>query len=127
MISIKSIGRIWPLLLIVLVFSACKSDPKPVAKPKPKKRAVVPKFERDSAYVYVDKQVAFGPRVPNTEAHRKCKDWLAASLRNFGAKVIEQDFVATAYTGVKLQSTNIIGSYNPDHPRRILLAAHWDS
>lgn len=122
-------NRLWPILSVLLFFCACKSDPKPVA-PKPsktKKRAVVPKFERDSAYVYVDRQVAFGPRVPNSEAHRNCKDYLAQSLRNFGAKVIEQDFEATAYTGVKLNSTNIIGSYNPEHRNRVLLAAHWDS
>ena len=30
----------------------------------------VPEFNADSAYTYVEKQVAFGPRVPNSEAHK---------------------------------------------------------
>ena len=29
-----------------------------------------PTFDGDSAYSYVSKQVAFGPRVPNTDAHK---------------------------------------------------------
>ena len=33
---------------------------------------VVVNFDADSAYSYVERQVAFGPRVPNTEAHRRC-------------------------------------------------------
>ncbi|EJF09654.1 peptidase M28 [Pontibacter sp. BAB1700] len=30
-----------------------------------------PEFNADSAYNFVDQQVAFGPRVPNTAAHYK--------------------------------------------------------
>ena len=30
----------------------------------------------DSAYAYVANQVAFGPRVPNTAAHKACGDYL---------------------------------------------------
>ncbi len=114
------------IIAIVLFFTHCKSEPK-VIPPPPVKNVVVPKFEKDSAYQYIARQVAFGPRVPNTKAHQAAKKYLANTLRSFGAKVIEQDFVATAYTGTKLNSTNIIASYNPDHPRRVVLAAHWDS
>ncbi|MEM9928603.1 MAG: M28 family peptidase [Bacteroidota bacterium] len=99
---------------------AAAQQPKPNAKP-------VPKFDMDSAYAYVAAQVAFGPRVPNSQAHRDCRVWLVNKLKEFGAEVEEQNFTATAYTGTKLESTNIIGKYNPEHSDRILLAAHWDT
>jgi len=95
--------------------------------PAPKKQVVVPKFEQDSAYQFIERQVAFGPRVPNTDGHRAARNYLIETLKSFGANVIAQDFTAKAYTGTVLNGTNIIASYNPDHPRRVLLAAHWDS
>ena len=84
-------------------------------------------FNVDSAYAFVDKQVAFGPRVPNTEAHKACGNYLADELRRFGAKVYEQEATLTAYNGDHLQSKNIIGAFNPDASKRILLFAHWDT
>lgn len=111
--------------------SACQNDATDKAasdSPPPVVNKVkVPRFERDSAFAFIEKQVSFGPRVPNTEAHQQCKEWLVEQFRSYGAKVIEQDFIATAYTGLKLNSTNIIAQYKPDAVKRVLLAAHWDS
>jgi len=87
----------------------------------------VPRFDRDSAMVYLAKQLEFGPRVPNTEGHRQCRDWLLVQMEAFGAKVIRQDFTVKAYTGENLKATNIIAQYRPEEERRILLAAHWDT
>lgn len=83
-------------------------------------------FDADSAYAYVAKQVAFGPRVPNTEAHRLCGDWLASELRRHGADVIEQKASLKAFDGTVLNARNIFGRINPDAPERTLLLAHWD-
>lgn len=88
---------------------------------------VSPDFNSDSAYTYVDKQVAFGPRVPNTTAHVACGDYLAGELRRFGADVTEQKMTLTAYNETKLNARNIIGSYGMDNRNRVLLFAHWDS
>ncbi len=118
------------LVLLMLTFTFCKNDTAenpPPAEPTVDPTLKVPRFEKDSAYQYVARQVSFGPRVVNTEAHRQTKEWLVAKLKEMGLQVIEQDFTATAYTGDKLQSTNIIGQYNPEQKNRILLAAHWDS
>ncbi len=109
----------------VLLFPNCKEEPKP--KPEVVIEVKIPKFEEDKAYEFVEKQVSFGPRVPNTEAHQNAKEWMVKQMKEFGADVIEQDFTATAYTGEELQGTNIIAQYNPDNPNRILLCAHWDS
>ena len=86
-----------------------------------------PLFNADSAYAQVAKQVQFGYRIPNTAAHKACGDYLAAELKRYGAKVYEQEMVVTAYDGTPLQARNIIGSYNPDQEKRILLFAHWDT
>jgi glutaminyl-peptide cyclotransferase len=77
--------------------------------------------------VYVDTQVKFGPRVPNTKAHKACAAWMVAKLKQFGCEVTTQDFIATTYDGKKLQAQNIIGAINPNATKRILLAAHWDA
>jgi len=85
-------------------------------------------FNADSAYSYIDHQVAFGPRVPGSEAHRQCRDWLIASLKRFGADTVYvQDAQIKAYNGDKLPITNIIACYNSGASKRVLLAAHWDS
>jgi hypothetical protein len=89
--------------------------------------AAAPDFDADSAYRYVEKQVSFGPRVPNSPAHKACGDYLVEELKRFGAQVHVQEMTLTAYNGDRLQARNIIGSYNTSHPKRVLLFAHWDS
>lgn len=86
-----------------------------------------PDFQADSAYAFIEKQVAFGPRVPNTEAHRACQKFLVDQLTNFGGQVQVQDFEAEAYDGTLLQLSNIVASFYPEQRKRILLAAHWDT
>lgn len=87
----------------------------------------VPDFQADSAYLFIEKQVEFGPRVPNTEAHKACSGYLADELKRFGAEVKVQEMNLAAYDKTLLETKNIIGIYNPDSKKRILLFAHWDS
>lgn len=87
----------------------------------------VPDFQADSAYLFIEKQVQFGPRVPNTEAHKACSGYLADELKRFGADVKVQEMNLAAYDKTLLETKNIIGTYNPDSKKRILLFAHWDS
>lgn len=83
-------------------------------------------FCADSARAFVVEQCAFGPRVPGSEAHRLCGDYLAGKLRQYGASVIEQRMSLTTFDGTMIPARNIIGEYNPDASRRLLLLAHWD-
>ncbi len=87
----------------------------------------VPDFQSDSAFHYVERQVNFGPRVPNTESHRKCAEYLRNTLNRFADTVYVQETTVTAFDGTKLDIQNIIGSFNPDNHNRILLSAHWDT
>lgn len=84
-------------------------------------------FNADSAYQYVARQVGFGPRVPNSESHRACANYLEAELKRHGAKVFVQEATVKAFDDTPLSIKNIIGSFNPDNKERILLFAHWDS
>ena len=87
----------------------------------------VPAFNADSAYSYIAAQVSFGPRVPNSAAHKNCGNYLAGQLEKFGAKVYSQYADLMAYDGTILKARNIIGSYKPEMKKRVLLCAHWDS
>lgn len=86
----------------------------------------LPVFNGDSAYAYVDRQVAFGPRVPNTKAHTTAGDWMVSELRRHGAEVTEQTADLTAFDGTVLHARNIFGQYNPEAADRTLLLAHYD-
>lgn len=83
-------------------------------------------FSADSAYAYLKRQVEFGPRVPNTEAHRKAGDWLVSELTRHSASVKEQRADLTVFDGTVLHARNIFGQFNPGAERRILLLAHYD-
>lgn len=87
----------------------------------------VPTFNADSAYYYVEKQVSFGPRVPNSQAHRKCASWLTKTLKRFTPDVVVQKYKSRAWDNTALSGQNIIGSFNTDKKVRVLLCAHWDS
>ena len=87
----------------------------------------VPQCSPDSAYAYVAEQVAFGPRVPNTPAHKECAHYLTTTLERMGATVLCQEADLTAFDGTILHATNIIGSFAPEKSRRVMLCAHWDT
>ncbi|PCJ89889.1 MAG: glutamine cyclotransferase [Flavobacteriales bacterium] len=117
----------------LLLFSCAeekKKEPASIQKPaveKPKLPVLsVPVFNADSAYYYIEKQVDFGPRVPNTDAHRKCALWMENELKSYGLEVLVQEGEVTAFNKKKLQIKNIIGRFNAENPSRILLFAHWD-
>lgn len=118
------IRKISLLIVIVLAFS-CRQEAKPVVN---KEAPVnVPAFSSDSAYHFVEQQVSFGPRVPNSLAHKACADYLVNTLESFGAVVTRQKVKLRAFNGDILDAVNIIASFKPDEKQRILLFAHWDT
>ena len=103
------------LLLIAMVACSSKSKNNADSEDKqPKSTVNVPLFDADSAYQYVKAQVDFGPRVPNTAAHKACGEYLAKKLKQFGATVYNQQIDLIAYDGTLLKARNIIGSYKPE-------------
>lgn len=127
----KTLGIKTSALLLLFSLVACgntKKKNKTAKVEETKKESInIPQFNADSAYTYIADQVNFGPRVPNSEEHKKCADYLVKQLERFGAEVIRQDFEAIGYDGTVLNASNIIGSYNPESKRRIALFSHWDT
>lgn len=83
-------------------------------------------FSADSAFAYLRRQVEFGPRVPNTPAHRAAGDWILSRLRQWCDTVIVQEFSPLTFDNTRLQARNFFGQINPGAADRILLLAHWD-
>jgi len=86
-----------------------------------------PEFNADSAYVYIQKQVDFGPRVPGSDAHKTTADWLTAKLSSFTDSAFVQEANTTLYDGTPIPIYNIIAQFNPEKSDRVLLSAHWDT
>ena len=117
------------ILIYAASVTACGSSKKSdtsVSKEETTGNVQAPVFNADSAYSYVKAQVDFGPRVPNTKSHKECGDYLASKLESFGAKVYNQYADLVAYDGTLLKARNIIGEYNPEAKKRVILFAHWD-
>lgn len=121
------------ILFIFIVSCGDKQEQStPITKPDknvkpPVKKVQAPEFDADSAYNFIQKQVDFGPRVPNTEAHKKCGNYLAEKLREYGASVIEQTGRVRAFNDAKLNIKNIIAQFQPEKKKRLMLFAHWDT
>lgn len=119
----------YSIILILLVWlSSCSGNKEQATTTTtPEPVVQVPTFQPDTAYAFVQKQVNFGPRIPNSPAHKATGDFLIKTLKMYGASVSTQEFQATTFDGKRLSLRNIIASFNPAKPKRILLAAHWDT
>lgn len=122
-------SRIALFLLLVFALTGAYFVWKPAAEVPAVEVNIVetPDFKADSAYSFVAQQVAFGPRVPGSEASQKTLKFLVAKLKSYGWTVTEQPFTAFRYDGKKLQGTNIIAQFQPAITKRILLSSHWDA
>jgi Zn-dependent M28 family amino/carboxypeptidase len=87
----------------------------------------VPTFNSDSAYNYIKAQVDFGSRVPNSDAHKKCADYLIAKLKSFTKDVVVQEAKVKSFDGKTLNIKNIVASFKPGNNNRIFISSHWDS
>ena len=128
----KAAGNSYFLLLLLPLFHSCvpeteQSTTIPELKTEQPALPPTPIFDADSAYAFVARQVAFGPRVPGTKPHQACGDWLVAQLRANGAEVVEQTGTVISFNKERLLLRNIIARFDPANKERILLFAHWDT
>lgn len=103
---------------------------KNASAPQPESSDTAPHkaFNADSAYAHVARQVSFGPRVPGTPGHSRCREYIIGALQAAGVDtVFSQNAEVIAFNGDKLPLTNIIARISPEKQRRVLLAAHWDT
>lgn len=87
-----------------------------------------PEFSGVSAYDLLRRFCSFGPRVPNTEAHRQAAEFIAVRLDKKPFFLTRQAF--TYYDSLKkaeLALVNLVAAFHPERKKRILLCTHWDS
>ena len=104
-------------LAILAALWGCSSPP-----PAPPRE-----FDGAAAMRNVETQVAFGPRVPGTEAHQRMGSWLDSLARTKADSVIVQDWVSVTAKGVRLPLRNVMMRFNPSATDRLLFLAHWDT
>lgn len=86
-----------------------------------------PSFNADSAYAHIKTQVEFGPRIPGSEAHEQCAEFIVQKLKSYNAEVIVQKAPVITFDNKKYTLKNIIASFNPQSAKRILFCGHWDT
>ncbi len=110
--------------------SAASPAPPPAANAGDSQQSPLPPsstgFSGDRAYDFVAKQVAFGPRPPDTDAIRKTQDYIIGQLKSFGCQVDTDDFHANTPAG-RLAMKNIIAKIPGASPNIILLGTHYDT
>lgn len=115
------------ILLVSCVQNSHTSQLQEVKKTSEISVVVHPDFSADSALVFIEEQCVFGPRVPGSEAHKKCSDYLYGKLLDYCGEVQKQSFKTILYDGKMIDGVNLIGRLNPDKKKRVALFAHWDS
>ena len=133
MVKISKLYLLFALPIFCVQTTGCKNSqpkqesttPQPASEVTVKKTA--PDFNADSAYTFIEKQVSFGPRIPGTPAQTSCANWLTQKMKSFTPDVIVQDVQVALYLQKNVACKNIIGSFNPQAKKRILLCAHWDT
>ncbi len=84
-------------------------------------------FNGRTAFTYIEKQMSFGPRIPNKPGHEQTGDWLLAELRARADTVIVQDIRHVTHKGDTLHLRNFFARFRPQAPERVLFLAHWDT
>lgn len=87
-----------------------------------------PVFNGTRAFDDLERQVAFGPRIPGRAGHRDCAAWLTAELRAHSDTLWTQNFRGTIPGATdSVDMINIVARFNSGARERVLLSAHWDS
>ena len=96
--------------------------------PSCRRQAAAAVFDGKAAFSLLERQCAFGPRVPGSAAHDSCFSWLVARFREL-APSVETDSFTYDSPDLKreVRLTNLVAHFRPQAKERILFGAHWDS
>ncbi|GMV36912.1 MAG: glutamine cyclotransferase [Fimbriimonadales bacterium] len=116
------------LLCLLATLGGCATSASPQQDVEKPKQAAAPKtdFDGKQAFEMLRKQVEFGPRVPGSDAHAKCLEWMVTTLKQYTPHVEKQPFTGS-YKSKTLHMTNVIARFNPDAKKQVVIAAHWDT
>jgi len=84
-------------------------------------------WDGSRAMADIEAQLRFTPRSMDMPGHQKTIDYIKAELAKSGiTAVTTQDFVYRG-NGKQLAMFNIVARLNPENPRRVIVATHYDS
>jgi glutaminyl-peptide cyclotransferase len=93
------------------------------------KEEVTPaKFDEQRALKYLKQLCDLGPRISDTDTMKKQQEIIEKHFKDLGATVTRQEFKGQQLS--RKQPTpmvNIIVSWQPDKPRRVLISTHYDT
>jgi len=85
-------------------------------------------FDAQRAFGYLEKICALGPRISGSEGMARQQEMLQKHFEAHGATVELQRFTARQRSRKEpVAMANLIASWHPDRPRRIMLCAHYDT
>ena len=84
-------------------------------------------FDGERAFAYLQQQVTYGPRIPNTPAHEQTGDWILTRLRATADTVVVTAFGHKTGKGDMLHLRNFLARFRPQETARVLFLAHWDT
>jgi glutaminyl-peptide cyclotransferase len=90
-------------------------------------RPTVREYDGAAAFGYLERQVAFGPRIPGTPAHERTGAWLDTLLRARADTVVVQAWAHRTAGGKDLLMRNFLARFRPEATERVLFLAHWDT
>ncbi|OGO18845.1 MAG: hypothetical protein A2Z14_15170 [Chloroflexi bacterium RBG_16_48_8] len=105
----------WIALLPILFFTSCVGSTY-----NPEFERVV--FDGARALELIQMQMAFGDRIPGSEAHAMVGDWIVQELQDHGWRVEEQFFPYREFQG-----RNIIGMGGPTEGEWVIFGTHYDT
>lgn len=125
------------LLFCLLLCFSCNEEQqqKPNPKSQPKKEttlpeistADIPEVSEERLKEFMETQVGFGPRVPDSKASQQFVEWAIQEFEALNFKVIIDAHKVRMHNGQVVTANNVIAKFNSTQPKRIMLAAHYDS
>jgi len=85
-----------------------------------------PEFMADHAYEAARKMVSLGPRPSGSPAIAKTQQYIIGELKQYGLKIVEDDFTATTPKG-QIPMKNIIGQLQGSKNDVVLITGHYDT
>ena len=98
------------LFCCCIIFACSTKTEQKKSKKQNHHKVIVPVFNTDSAYSFIEKQVGFGPRALSSKGWENCAIWLEHKLNSYTSNVIVQEAPIITYDGVNHTLKNIIAS-----------------
>jgi glutaminyl-peptide cyclotransferase len=85
-------------------------------------------WDGERAMAMITEQLRFTPRSLDTPGHQQTIDFIKATLAKTNVEsVTTQDWVFRSADGKAHAMTNVVARFQPQNPRRVIVATHYDS